>query len=125
MEAALHIMSYLKHKHNSRLVLDPSYAVIDYGKFKKKEDWTEFYGNVKEAVPPNAPKPLGKEVELRMFVDSDHAGDKATRRSRTGFMIYVNMSSVLITYRYRFPFWKLIQDICYSFSKYIISFRFI
>ena len=29
-----------------------------------------------------------------MFVDSDHAGDKATRRSRTGFMIYVNMSLV-------------------------------
>ena len=94
MEAALHIMSYLKHKHNSRLVLDPSYAVIDYGKFKKKEDWTEFYGDVEEDIPPNAPKPLGKEVELRMFVDSDHAEDKATRRSRTGFMIYVNMSLV-------------------------------
>ena len=25
-----------------------------------------------------------------MFVDSDHAGDKVSRRSRTGFLIYVN-----------------------------------
>ena len=29
-----------------------------------------------------------------MFVDSDHAGDKATRCSRTGFMIYMNMALI-------------------------------
>lgn len=53
-----------------------------------------FYGDVKEAMPPNAPKPLGKEVELRMFVDLDYAGDKTTRRSRTSFMIYMNMTLI-------------------------------
>jgi hypothetical protein len=45
-------------------------------------------------VPPNAPAPRGKDVDLRMFVDSDHAGDKRVRRSRTGFLIYLNMSLV-------------------------------
>ena len=58
------------------------------------EDWTAFYGDVEEALPPNAPKPLGKEVELRGFVDSDHAGDKRTRRSRTGFLIFMNMALI-------------------------------
>ena len=29
-----------------------------------------------------------------MFVDSDHAGDKLTRRSRTGFMIFMNMALI-------------------------------
>ena len=62
--------------------------------FISDADWRPFYGDVKEAMPPNAPKPLGKEVELRMFVDSDHAGDKATRRSRTGFMIYMNTALI-------------------------------
>ena len=62
--------------------------------FKSNEDWKAFYGDVKESVPPNAPKPLGKEVVLRMFVDSDHAGDKADRRSRTGFMIFMNMAMI-------------------------------
>jgi hypothetical protein len=38
----------------------------------------------------DAPKALGKSVLLRMFVDSDHAGDKTSRRSRTGFVILVN-----------------------------------
>ena len=35
-----------------------------------------------EAIPPNAPEPRGKEVDLRLFMDSDHAGEKLTRRSR-------------------------------------------
>ena len=94
LDAAIHIMSYLKGKHNSRLVLDPSYARHDKEVFIDDADWRPFYGDVKEALPPNAPKPLGREVELRMFVDSDHAGDKASRRSRTGFMIFMNMALI-------------------------------
>jgi hypothetical protein len=58
-------------------------------------DWKAFYGDVKEAVPPNAPEPRGKEVDLRLFVDSDHAGDQATRRSRTGFFVFLNMSPIV------------------------------
>ena len=41
------------------------------------------------------PTPLGKEVDLRMMVDSDHAGDKLTRRSHTGFLIYCNMALIV------------------------------
>jgi hypothetical protein len=37
-----------------------------------------------------APEPRGKPIMLRVFVDSDHAGDKVTRRSRTGYIIYMN-----------------------------------
>ena len=35
---------------------------------------------------PYAINPQGKEVDLFMMVDSDHAGDKATRRSCTGIV---------------------------------------
>ena len=30
-----------------------------------------------------------------MMVDSDHAGDKSTRRSRSGYLIYVNMALII------------------------------
>ena len=83
----LHIMSYLKIKHNSRLVLDPSYPGIEISDFKSNENWAPFFGDVQEAKPLNAPEPLGKEVTLRMFVDSDHAWDKSDRHSRTGYMV--------------------------------------
>ena len=57
-------------------------------------DWKQYYGNAKEAIPPNAPEPRGKEVDIRLFVDSDHANDQRTRRSRTGFIIYLNMAPI-------------------------------
>ncbi len=87
-------MSYLKHKHNSRLAFDPHYPDIAYENFKDEQDWTEFYGDVEEALPPNAPAALGKDVQLRMMVDSDHAGKKKTRLSRTGYMIFINMGLI-------------------------------
>ena len=93
-ENALHIMAYLKVKHNSMLALDPTYPHVNIDKFNTNVEWRAFYGDVEEAVPPNAPKPLGKDITLRMFVDSDHAGDKSDRRSRTGFMIFLNMAMI-------------------------------
>ena len=60
----------------------------------KECDWKSFYGEVSEPVPSNAPKPLGKEVDLVAYVDSDHEGDKLMRRSRTGFLIYMNSSPI-------------------------------
>ena len=91
---ALHVMSYLNIKHNSRLVFDPNYPGIDMSEFKSNHNWAPFYGDLQEAKPLNAPKPLGKEVTLHMFVDSDHAGDKSDRRSRAGYMIFMNMDII-------------------------------
>ena len=91
---ALHIMKYLKIKHNSRLVLDPSYPGINISEFKCNENWAPFYGDVQEAKPLNAPKLLGKEITVRMFVDSDHTGENSDRRSRTRFMIFMNMARI-------------------------------
>ena len=91
---ALYVMSYLKVKHNSRLVLDPTYPDINTKYFKTDQDWVAFYGDVEEAEPHNAPKPCGKGVDLRMFVDSDHAGSKANRRPRTGYLIFMNMALI-------------------------------
>jgi hypothetical protein len=46
-------------------------------------------------IPSDAPIPRGKEVDLRLFVDSYHAGEQLTRRSRTGFVIYLNMVPIV------------------------------
>ena len=54
--------------------MNPNYPEIDEESFKP-QDWYKQYGDIKEAIPINAPAPRGKEVVLRMMVDSDHAGD--------------------------------------------------
>ena len=78
LEAVFHMYAYLKHKHNSCLALDPTYPQIHMGDFREV-DWTDFYGEVQEAIPDNAPELRGKEVILQLFVDSDHANDKLRR----------------------------------------------
>lgn len=77
LEAVFHLFNYINKRHNARIVFDPSYPDIDMSLFKEC-DWKAFYGNVQEAIPPNAPPPRGKEVDLRLFVNSNHAGDKKT-----------------------------------------------
>jgi hypothetical protein len=90
-----HVYNFLKCRHNGCPVFDPTYPETDYASFNHGEAWKEFYGDVKEPLPPNAPPPRGNGVVVRVFVDSDHAGEALTRRSRTGYLIYVNMAPVL------------------------------
>jgi hypothetical protein len=75
-------------------VFDPTYPSVDMGNFIKT-DWKSTYGDVKEMIPFDAPASRGKEVDLRLFVDSDHSGEKFTRCSRTGFVIYLNMVPIV------------------------------
>ena len=42
LEVVLHIVGYLKLRHNSRLAFDPFYLNIDHSKFWDC-DWTDFY----------------------------------------------------------------------------------
>ena len=87
LEVALHVMGYLKQKHNTQLVFDLNYPTIDMDSFPQY-DWTELYGDVEEAIPSDMPPPLGKDLDVRMMSNSDHAREKRTRRSRTGFLIF-------------------------------------
>jgi hypothetical protein len=50
---------------------------------------------VEEAIPPDMPPSLGKDVDLCMMVDSDHVGEKRTQRSRTGFIIFCNLAPII------------------------------
>ena len=36
------------------------------------------------------PTTLGRKVNIRYFMDADHTGDTITRRSRTGFISFIN-----------------------------------
>ena len=75
LDAIFHVFGYLKCRPNARMVFDPTYPQVEKNNFLE-HDWTEFYGDVKEPVPDDAPNARGKEVDLRLFMDSDHACDK-------------------------------------------------
>ena len=92
----LQISAYLKKYHNNKMVFDPSDPVIDESSFAQG-DWTSSeFGHLqgKEELPCNMPEPLGQGFVMREKVDTDHAGDTVTRRSRTGFIIYLNCAVI-------------------------------
>jgi hypothetical protein len=72
LDAMYHLFEYLSLHHNSRVVFDPTYPDVDICAFIKTY-WKPMYGDVKEAIPPNAPVTRRKSIDLRLFVDSDHA----------------------------------------------------
>ena len=54
-------------------------------------------GELKEEVPTNLPTSLGKGFVMRVFIDSDHAGDQVTRRLQTEFLVYLNNTLIYWT----------------------------
>ena len=94
LEQVLHMFGYLKVHHNAEMVFDSSIPDIEMEPFVR-EDWSQsIYGEVAEDLPPNMPEPKGKAFTMRVFVDSDHAGDSVTRRSRTGFIVFLNEAPI-------------------------------
>lgn len=96
LECLYHLFAYLGKYHNSEMVFDPTKPNIDQDAFERK-DWT--YSTMSQAdrtevLPPDMPVPRGEGFVIRCFVDADHAGDSLTRRSRTGFIVYINNAPV-------------------------------
>ena len=92
LDAVFHIVAYLKQHSRSHIVFDPAY--VNHVE-PERPDWRDFYADAKEPNPPDMPEPLGKPIQITAFVDSDHAGDKVTRRSRTGVLVFANMSPII------------------------------
>jgi hypothetical protein len=66
--------------------------VIDEAQFDAKDWASSEFGHLdgEEELPPNMPEPRGQGFVISSKVDADHASDSVTRRSRTGFLVWIN-----------------------------------
>ena len=92
IEAVYHIFAYMKRHDRSMLVFD---AGRPNNVEQSLLDLTDFYKDVKEQILKDTLEPLGKSVKMAVYIDSDHARDKLTRRSCTGVLIFLNRSPIL------------------------------
>ena len=69
LEAVLHVFSFLCQHYKSRMAFDPTYPNINTSDFKEYK-CKDFYGELKEAIPPSSHEKRGKEVDLFGYVDS-------------------------------------------------------
>ena len=96
MEQLMHIFGYLRKKPKLTLYFDPMLPRIDPSMFNEsnKQYFKDQYKDAQEEIPDNMPKPRGRQVHTTAFVDASHAANKVTRRSHTGFIIFVNRAPI-------------------------------
>ena len=88
LEQVIHIMGYLNEHKKLRLLFDTGVPKIR-GSWFKEHDWFNFYHDLKEELPPNMSDERGLPLTISVFVDAVHAGDKTSRRSQTGVLIFL------------------------------------
>ena len=94
LQQVYHMFGYLKAKPKRTLIFDPTHPDINESRFVKC-DWHDFYRGAQESIPGDAPEPRGNVVTTHCFVDADHAGNRVTRRSQTGILIFVNRAPII------------------------------
>ncbi len=96
LEQLLHIFAFLRKHPKITLYMSPELPRIDYGDFRtEKEDFVEIYRDAKEPLPHRMPVPRGRSVVTTAFVDASHAANKVTRRSHTGYVVFINRAPIV------------------------------
>ena len=96
IEQVFHIWGYLKKDPKLTLYFDPERPMLDYSIFKGKgEDFKEQYRDAVEELPHKMPVPRGQPVITTGFVDASHAANKKTRKSHTGYILFVNRAPLI------------------------------
>ena len=94
LEAVYHIFAYLNKHEKSSIIFDPT-DPIPITPTIAKPDWSSFYDDLEEELPPRMPEPLGNPVNIHVFVDANHAGNVVTRRSHTGILAFVQNAPII------------------------------
>ena len=94
LEAVYHVFAYLQKYPKSSIIFDPT-DPVPATPTAAKPDWSSFYSELEEELPPRMPEPLGNPVTIHVFVDANHAGNVVTRRSHTGILLFIQNSPIL------------------------------
>jgi hypothetical protein len=93
LKAMYRVFGYLKKFPQGQILIDPN--PLDTKGFEfLEQDWTEFYPDAEEELPPDMPVPKGEAAHTSCYVDSDHAHDVVTRRSVSGILLFFNSMPV-------------------------------
>ena len=76
--------------------MSPELPRIDYGDFHtNRNDFAEIYRDAEELLPHRMPKPRGRSITTTAFVDASHAANKVTRRSHSGYVVFINRAPIV------------------------------
>lgn len=96
LEQLLHIFAFLKKNPKLTLYFDPTEPVLDPSMFQSDsaDAFQEIYRDAHEEIPPHMPEPRGRRVTTTAYVDASHAANKVTRRSHSGYILFINRAPI-------------------------------
>jgi hypothetical protein len=90
LEQVKHMVGYLSKFHFAELCVlidEPDFSDIEVAEY----DWSKsVYGNMSEAVPKDAPEPLGKPITMTHYQDANLYHDIITGQSVTATLHFLN-----------------------------------
>ena len=97
LDMLIRVFGYLKYFPNKRIAIDST--PINMSKLPKVDklqpDFLNEYNDAKEDIGNGHPPPRGRELQVTVMCDSDHAHDQKTRRSITGIIVFIGSTPVL------------------------------
>ena len=94
LQQVYHVFGFLKARPKRTPAFDPQHPAIDEEQFVEC-DWHDFFRAAKESIPWDAPVARGNVVSTHCFVDVSHAGNRVTRCSQTGILLFVNRAPIV------------------------------
>jgi hypothetical protein len=99
-ERAIRMFGYLKRYPAARTKFDPTAPDLS-SLTQANNDWSDLYPNAMEEIPEDIIRPMDcGPLRMTVFVDASHANDILTRRSVTGFIMFLGQTPV-VTYSKR------------------------
>ena len=95
LKAVFYMFQCLKAHHNTEMVFNLTPVEFDHNLFERRSFSPYGYEGLTEMLPDGMPTPHGPSMMMRVYVDSDHAGELITHCSRTGFIVFLNSLPIL------------------------------
>jgi hypothetical protein len=96
LKELFHIFAYLKPHYNTEMVFNPTPVDFDQTLFQR-QDWSFSpygYAVLEEVMPPGMPTPHGPTMTMRVYIDSNHAGDLVTQHFWMRFIVFLNNAPI-------------------------------
>ena len=94
LKKIFHVFGYLMVNLKRNICFDTQHPTIGERSFSM-HDWYEFYPDANEAIPVDAPTPRWNVVYTHCFMDAEHVGNRTTKISQTGVLIFVNKAPLI------------------------------
>ena len=94
LQAVYRVFGYLNKLPKRKLYFDPRKPMISEDRLQKF-DCEDLLPGACNPIPLDMTRPRGNSVSTHCFVEAKHAGDKTTRKSMTGILIFCNRVSII------------------------------